>query len=265
MTEYKRLTGMIFVLLVLLMLLIVMVMVAIQVHGEEDLPEGGGMPCEDKEAFAEWYRNYLKELEDEQETGKESEEAADGAVPERGPEAGEDSGAQGSPALAEDPEGTDPDDPEVHPDDVAAGHAIYTVNGTLLSPDLQNYLYDQLAKYGKQHIFPISLCQLYQESRYNFLAVAPNGLDKGLCQFRETYFPLFAQESGLVQYDIFNPIDSLYVYAYLMSKYIDMNGGDIYGALSMYFTGPGGAYCDQYVHDVMQWQGTMREVQDAGN
>ena len=262
MTEYRRLTGMILVLLVLLMLLIVMVMVAIQAHGEEDLPEGGGMPCENPAAFKEWYENYLKEL-DEQKAGEEDLEGQCEAA-----EAESDAAAGSESYETHSEDRNRNDEPEMVEILGGALHEgglgtrpLYTVNGAFLTTDLQNYLYNMLAVRGKASFFPIALCQIYQESRFNPYAVAPNGLDKGLCQFRETFFPLFAQESGLVQYDIFNPIDSLYVYAYLMSKYIDMNGGDIYGALSMYFTGPGGAYCDQYVHDVMQWQGTLREVQ----
>ena len=135
----------------------------------------------------------------------------------------------------------------------------YSVNGAKLSETLQDYLYKQLKARGHEEIFKIALCQIYQESAYDSRAISPNGLDRGLCQLRVTYFDYFAQKSGLVEWDIFNPIDSIYVYAYVMSDYLERTG-DVATALSMYFMGPGSHFCPEYVNDVMKWMKTIKEA-----
>ena len=134
----------------------------------------------------------------------------------------------------------------------------YSVNGAVLSVELQDYLFRQLEARGHGNFMPIALCQIYQESRYNSAAIAPNGLDKGLCQFRETFFGAFAAESGLTQWDIMNPIDQLYVYAYLMCKYLDQTGSTEM-ALSAYYMGEI-VYCDHYVKEVMQWVASVQII-----
>ena len=143
-------------------------------------------------------------------------------------------------------------------EDVAEEHRYYSVNGKMLAPELHDYLRAQLASRNIPWMFECSLAQIFQESRYNQYAVAPNGLDMGLCQFRITYWDKFAREAGLVTYDIFNPYDQIYVYAYLMAKYINSTG-DAYAALSMYYTG-GSYYSAQYVNDVTKWFSTIRTV-----
>ena len=138
---------------------------------------------------------------------------------------------------------------------------LYTVNGVMLSEECQEYLYGQLEKYETEWFFPYALCELYQESRFNPNAVSYNGLDKGIAQFREIYFPEFAEASGLVEYDIFNVIDSLYVYAFTISKYLNETGS-IELALSRYYLGEYG-YSEQYVSDVLQWEGTLKEIKEV--
>lgn len=134
---------------------------------------------------------------------------------------------------------------------------VLSVDGHRLGADLENYLYGQLRQRGLQWFYPTALCQIYQESRFNPYAENPNGLDKGLCQFRITFFGKFAQQSGLVQYDIFNPIDQLYVYCYLMDKYLTEEGS-VDMALSRYYTGTSG-YCQSYVAAVRQWETKLQQ------
>lgn len=136
----------------------------------------------------------------------------------------------------------------------------YTVNGAYLSTTLQEYLQRQLRDRGIEWFYQVALCQIYQESRFNSQAIAPNGLDCGLCQFRSTYFDAHARQAGLVEWNIWSPIDQIYVYADLMARYLQATG-DVPGALSWYFTGPGCAYNNLYVEQVMQWTATLREVQ----
>ena len=131
-----------------------------------------------------------------------------------------------------------------------------SVNGESMSADLQTYLYNQLASRGVAYFYDTACLQIYQESRYNIYAKNPNGLDMGLCQFRITYWDKFARESGLVQYDIWNPIDQLYVYAYLMAKYINEEGS-VDMALSRYYTGQSN-FNQSYVTAVRQWERTLK-------
>ena len=136
------------------------------------------------------------------------------------------------------------------------GLVHYAVNGVVLSPYLQEYLYGQLSRYGAEWFFPVALCQIYQESRYKADAQNPNGQDKGLCQFREQFWEYHAKLSGLYEYDIWNPIDQLWVYAWLMAQNLQKSGGDIGMALSRYYLGEA-TYSETYVTAVMQWFGTM--------
>ena len=152
-----------------------------------------------------------------------------------------------SPTAAEETAGAGSSDP---------GMALYSVNGATLSLYLQEYLYGQLARYGAEWFFPVALCQIYQESRYKADAQNPNGQDKGLCQFREQFWEYHARLSGLYEYDIWNPIDQLWVYSWLMAENLRKSGGDIGMALSRYYLGED-TYSEAYVTAVMQWFGTM--------
>ena len=136
----------------------------------------------------------------------------------------------------------------------------YSVDGHFLGQDLERYLMEQLEARGIGWFYQTALCQIYQESRFNHLAANRNGLDFGLCQFRVTYWDGFARQAGLVSYDIMNPIDQIYVYAWMMAKYI-REEGSVEMALSRYYTGTPGTYCDTYVRDVMQWANTIQEVE----
>lgn len=137
----------------------------------------------------------------------------------------------------------------------------YSVDGQFLGRDLERYLMEQLEARHIGWMYTTALCQIYQESRFNPCAQNKNGLDMGLCQFRITYFGSFAQKSGLVTYDIWNPVDQIYVYAWIMAEYIKQEGS-VEGALSRYYTGTPGAYCDTYVRDVLRWQHTIQEVKE---
>lgn len=201
-----------------------------------------GMPCESPEQFARFLETY------EQETGEESETATD-EILSNGEETGE-----------SDVESV-PSEMGIEVETETESRPVYSVNGETLNPELQRYLYSRLQEFGCEWFFRYSLCQLYQESRYDSNAVGKSGLDCGLCQFRYPYFPSVAEEAGLVEYDIFNPIDSIYVYTYLMCKYLNETGGDVAMSLSLYYSGYGGPYSSEYVRDVTQWFETMKEVE----
>jgi hypothetical protein len=194
--------------------------------------ENSAMPCCDRESFEKWMETYEQEQETcEQETEPEPE-----------------------------PTTVPTDECKVTTGTDETPVTFYSVNGETLNPELQRYLYSRLQEFGCEWFFRYSLCQLYQESRYDSNAVGKRGLDCGLCQFRYPYFPSVAEEAGLFEYDIFNPVDSIYVYTYLMCKYLNETGGDVAMSLSLYYSGYGGPYSSEYVKDVTQWFETMKEV-----
>ena len=133
---------------------------------------------------------------------------------------------------------------------------VRSVDGHRLGTDLEDYLYRQLEARGIGWYYDMALCQIFQESHFDPYAENPNGLDKGLCQFRITYFGKFAREAGLYQWDIMNPIDQLYVYAYLMERYL-REEGSVDMALSRYYTGNSN-FNQSYVSAVRQWVPTLR-------
>lgn len=191
------------------------------------------MPCCDRESFEKWMETYEQEQETcEQETEPEPE-----------------------------PTTVPTDECKVTTGTDETPVTFYSVNGETLNPELQAYLYQRLAEFHCEFFFRYALCQIYQESRFNAAAENTNGLDKGICQFRLPYFGELAREAGLVEYDIFNPIDSIYVYTYLMCKYLNETGGDVAMSLSLYYSGYGGPYSSEYVKDVTQWFETMKEVE----
>lgn len=148
--------------------------------------------------------------------------------------------------------------PSTEVEEIVDRSVRYSVDGLFLGQDLENYLHEQLDARGIGWFYQTALCQIYQESRFNHMAVNKNGLDFGLCQFRITYWGGFARQAGLVSYDIMNPIDQIYVYAWMMAKYL-AEEGSVEGALSRYYTGHSG-YCASYVNDVLQWTGHLQEV-----
>ena len=212
------------------------------------------------------------EVLDEQETEEENEEEADGASDDGGCREGdstpERSGHdEGAGAGAPEDSGSGSEDYK-HDAACTGGEEIsdseytfYTVNGFELGRDLQRYLYDRLSEFGCEWFFRFSLCQIFQESQYKANAISDDGEDMGLCQFKARYFPSVAQEAGLVEYDIMNPIDSIYVYTWLMCKYLNETEGDVAMSLSLYFSGYGGEYAFDYVRDVTRWFDTVREIE----
>ena len=134
---------------------------------------------------------------------------------------------------------------------------LYTVAGARLDDYLQEYLYSRL-KY--KEVFPLCLCELFQESQYRSWIISENGLDYGLAQIRITHWDGLMKEAGLYEGDILNPIDNLYVYTYLINKYMDQTGGDFNSVLRMYFNSGKPADDWKYIQNVMQWVNTLERV-----
>ena len=135
----------------------------------------------------------------------------------------------------------------------------YTVHQRTMPIEWQKYLYEQLYQYGTTWYFPYALCQIFQESRFNATAENPNGLDKGLCQFRITYWNEFASRSGNPGTDIWDPYAQLRVYAWLMSQNLKQTNNDVGYALSLYYLGVN-SYAPDYVNDVLSHYDSLEKI-----
>lgn len=206
------------------------------------------MPCENPEAFQQWYTNYItkeESIEESIEIISEEEITEEEHI--------EELELQSEVKIVEETTTIE----EENTIQLYIMHDEIDHVDVLLDPALQYYLYNQLKSRNIEWFYEIALCQLYQESHYNPMAENKNGLDKGIAQIRITYLDEFAKESGLIEYNIFNPIDSIYIYTYLMAKNLQIYDCDVNRALSRYFTGTD-SYSEQYVYDVRQWLPMLR-------
>ena len=126
--------------------------------------EGGAMPCEDPEAFRRWLS--------EQETGEET----------RANDVREDHEVVGADA-----------EPEYVPTEAAAEveatvPALYRIAGEKIDEGLQVLLYQHLKAAGIEYWYEGALAQMFQESHCLQYAENKNGLDKGIYQYRITYW-----------------------------------------------------------------------------
>ena len=80
---------------------------------------------------------------------------------------------------------------------------IPTVTEATAQPDLHEYLMAVLTEHNIQHWYLYACCQIQQESGWNPYAENKNGLDKGLLQYRITYYP------GA---NIFDPYEQIRIY-----------------------------------------------------
>lgn len=143
------------------------------------------------------------------------------------------------------------DEPEVSEPEKSVPY--YTVNGAFLGYELSDYLYEQLESRGIEWFYEYALCQLYQESRFKADATSHDGYDQGIAQLRVVYWDYFMEISGIDEADPYDPYDNLYIYTYLMNKYLRAVDGDILYALSYYNVGNTHWYNEKYANAVMQW------------
>lgn len=125
-----------------------------------------------------------------------------------------------------------------------AGPVLYSVNGAILPEEIQAYLYNALAARQIQWFFPYAVMIAYQESRFNPAAENRNGLDKGLFQYRVTYWSYG---------DIFSPYDQINVFVQQMAQRAAA-GCTISDMISRHKQSDWGPYDQVYVDQVMQWE-----------
>ena len=139
----------------------------------------------------------------------------------------------------------------------ASATPLFTVDGALLDPQLQEYAYNTLCTLGIGWYFPTFLCQMYQESRFNQAAVSAHG-DYGLCQLKGIYHTYFCDLAGIHGADLINdPFANIHVGAFLMAYYFNQCN-DVNTAISAYYTGSVNEYSADYVAQVRQWETTLQ-------
>lgn len=188
--------------------------------------EMSGMPCENREQFERWMETYEQETEEE-----ESSQWVDVAET-----------AETKQEVREIGVGT-------------VETVLYSVNGETLNPELAQKLHDALEKYSIGYFWEIALAQCYQESHFNVYAVNPNNLiDSGILQYRATYWDW---NRG----DIFSVDAQFELYAEQMANRLSA-GLSADECISRHKTSDFSTAVDwEYVGQVKQWLGTIREVE----
>lgn len=130
---------------------------------------------------------------------------------------------------------------------------IYRIAGDLIPEEIQRALYEALEANGIEYWYEGALCQMFQESHGQVYAENPNGLDKGLYQFRISYWDW---STG----DIFDVDAQLSRYASEMAARFNA-GLSTNEAISRHKTSD---YCTSvdwlYVEHVRQWLPLMEAI-----
>ena len=128
---------------------------------------------------------------------------------------------------------------------------LYSVNGAVMPAELQEYLYNRLADCGIGWFMPYAVLIAYQESRFDIYAQNPNGLDKGLFQYRLPYWDEFTAEAGRSGSDIFDPYAQVDVFAFQMARRA-LQGFDVNSMISKHNMSDYGPFNQVYVDQVLQ-------------
>lgn len=133
-----------------------------------------------------------------------------------------------------------------------AGFVYYSVSGVYPNRDYEEYLYSQLNSLGIAWWYPYAVAQIFQESRWN--PNSTNGRDHGICQFKGIYFQGRAEHfAGMKNADIWNPYDSLKVYAYYIKALLAACNNKVDATLSYYICGDSYNWDQTYINHVMGW------------
>jgi hypothetical protein len=208
------------------------------------------MPCDDPDGFRNWLATYEEET-DEQEASKEAPEETTGKSRMDGDAADQ--------ADAADPEGARIDS---GPEEMASETSvqIYRIAGDVIPEEIQTALREALDAEGIGFWYEGALVQIYQESHGNAWAENPNGLDKGLLQYRTTYWPATAAAYGEAGADIFDWQAQVRVYARQTARRINA-GLSTDELISRHKTSDDCPALDfAYIQQVRQWLGKMEAI-----
>lgn len=118
---------------------------------------------------------------------------------------------------------------------------LYQVDGYIPDEAIQTYLYTRLCEAGIGWFHPYAICLIAQESTWNPMAENPNGLDKGLLQYRITYWPTL---------EWWNPYAEIDVFVQQMANRAAI-GCTVSDMISRHNQSDWGTYCQGYVDAVM--------------
>lgn len=143
-----------------------------------------------------------------------------------------------------------PEDIEPEPETEAAA----PVRDTLGCPEeILIELRARLTAYGIEWWEPYALAQMFQESRFGIYVENRNGLDKGLIQYRVTYWSAMCSQHGL------DPATSIFDWKAQLNIYVQDtarrlgSGCSVQETISRHMMSDYGPYCETYVNDVMRW------------
>ena len=134
--------------------------------------------------------------------------------------------------------------------EVAQDSPLYQVNGAVLDIGVQEYLYQRLCEANIGWFYHYAILIAYQESRFDPLAVNPNGKDFGLFQFRLQYHPDLDWANPYAQVDRF----------VLMMANRAANGKTAAEMISAHNQSDYGPYCQEYVSIVMSHEAGMVQI-----
>lgn len=162
-------------------------------------------------------------------------------------------------ADAADPEGARSDSGPETVESEAPGPVYYRIAGGLIPEEIQTALHEALDAEGIGFWYEGALAQVFQESHGNPAAENPNGLDKGLLQYRTTYWPQTAAAYGEPGADIFDWRAQVRVYARQTAARINA-GLTTDEIISRHKTSDSCPALDTvYIQQVRQWLGQMEE------
>lgn len=121
-----------------------------------------------------------------------------------------------------------------------------TIRGKTLDPEIAAYLEKRLTDYGIEQWFPYAIAQMFQESGFDPNAENRNGLDKGILQYRKTYW-------DFTKGDIFDWRVQIDLYVQQTERRLNQYGCSISETISRHNTSDYGSYNQEYVDQVMQW------------
>ena len=110
-----------------------------------------------------------------------------------------------------------------------------------------------MTAHGIEQWLPIACAQMWQESKVNPAAENRNGLDKGLFQYRITYWAAVCAEHGLpAETSIFDWRAQIAVYTADVARRLH-SGLSVEETISRHYTSDYGAYSAEYVQQIKQW------------
>lgn len=123
----------------------------------------------------------------------------------------------------------------------------------VIPTEIRNELEAWLYAYGIEWWLPIAKAQMFQESHCNPYAENRNGLDKGLYQYRTTYWSAMCVEHGLpAETSIFDWRAQIRIYVSDTARRL-YSGCSVEETISRHMMSDYGPYNETYVQNVTRW------------